>query len=222
MYHPPHFRTDDARTAATVMREHPFASLVTTDEEGLPFITHLPLHLVEEGEGAQGEAPRLRLLGHFARANALGQYLKARPRAVVSFLGPQAYMSPKVYPDLQRVPTWNYVALHATVQATLVHAEDHKDRLLKCLIADHEPAYANQWRSLAESYTTPMLAGIVGLELEVVSWQCKVKINQHRPEAREALLSAYAAGNEQERALAVWMQRLERAGQGGHAPADRD
>ena len=194
--------------AAAVMREHPFASLITADDAGLPFVTHLPLHLEAGGEG---RAPAWRLLGHFARANPQWQHLAARPRAVVSFLGPQAYMSPRVYPDLQRVPTWNYVALHATVQVTLVHAEDDKDRLLKCLIADHEAAYADQWRGLAESYTTAMLSGIVGLELDIVEWQCKVKINQHRPEAREALRAAYGAGNEQERALARWMDRLDAA-----------
>jgi transcriptional regulator len=120
-------------------------------------------------------------------------------------------MSPSVYADLERVPTWNYIALHATVQVTLVHAEDDKDRLLKCLIGDHEPAYAAQWRALAESYTTRMLSGIVGLELDVIDWQCAAKVNQHRPEAREAMLAAYRAGNDQERALAQWIERLPQA-----------
>ncbi|MEY4712684.1 MAG: hypothetical protein RIS88_2134 [Pseudomonadota bacterium] len=207
MYLPKHFRVTDTALAQTLIREQPLASLVTTDGAGLPFVTHLPLRLDRLEEGGT-----LHLLGHLARANPQWQHLQARPRAVVTFLGPQAYLSPKVYPDLQRVPTWNYVALHATVQATLVHAGDDKDRLLKCLIADHEPAYADQWRSLAESYTTAMLAGIVGLELAATEWQCAVKVNQHRPEARVALRAAYLAGNEQERALAAWMDRVAAPG----------
>ncbi len=203
MYVPPAFRVTDPGLLELVIREQPLASLVTTDASGLPFVSHLPLRLERAG---QGEA--MRLLGHLARANPQKQHLQTQPRAVVTFLGPQAYMSPSVYADLQRVPTWNYVALHATVQATLVHAADDKDRLLKCLIADHEPAYADQWRALAESYTTAMLANIVGLELAVTEWQCAVKVNQHRPEAREALLAAYRAGNDDERALAAWIGRI--------------
>ena len=53
-----------------------------------------------------------------------------------------------------------------------------------------------------------MLAGIVAFELEVTDWQCKLKINQHRPEAHASMKTAYAAGNENERALAQWMERL--------------
>ncbi len=206
MHLPPRFRVTDPALAATLIREQPLASLVTLDENGLPFITHLPLHLPPEADAA---APALqRLLGHLARGNPQWKHLQTQPRAVVTFLGPQAYMSPSVYADLERVPTWNYIALHATVQVTLVHAEDDKDRLLKCLIGDHEPAYATQWRALAESYTTRMLSGIVGLELDVIEWQCAAKVNQHRPEAREAMLAAYRAGNDQERALAQWIERL--------------
>ena len=52
------------------------------------------------------------------------------------------------------------------------------------------------------------LAGIVGFELRVTDLQCKIKLNQHRPEAHAAMRAAYAAGNERERALGEWMDRL--------------
>lgn len=205
MYLPPSFRCDEPALAAQVVRTHSLASLISIDDDGLPFVSHLPLHLEEGADG-------WRLLGHCARANAQWQHLKARPRAVVTFLGPQAYMSPSVYPDRQRVPTWNYLAVHCTVQARLVDSAQDKDRLLKCLIADHEPAYAEQWRSLDEGYTTRMLGAIVGLELEVLEWQCKIKINQHRPEALDAMRAAYRAGGEQGRALAQWLDRITQEG----------
>jgi transcriptional regulator len=53
-----------------------------------------------------------------------------------------------------------------------------------------------------------MLAGIVAFELQVTEWQCKVKINQHRPEAHARMRAMYAAGNENEQALAGWMDSL--------------
>jgi transcriptional regulator len=117
-------------------------------------------------------------------------------------------MSPKVYPDLARVPTWNYLAVHCTVQARLVEEPAAKDALLKKLIGDHEPAYAAQWRGLGEDFAHKMLAGIVAFELRVTGLQCKLKLNQHRPEAHAAMKAAYAAGDENERALAAWMDKL--------------
>lgn len=201
MYLPPQFTAKDPAIALELMRAHPFASLISNDEEGLPFVTHLPLHLLEEGDG-------LRLLGHCAKPNPHGRYLRDRPRAVVTFLGPHAYMTPRVYPDLTRVPTWSYLAVHATVEAVLREDFDDKDRLLKHLIHDHDPAYAEQWRGLAEDYQHKMMQGITAFELRVTQLQCKVKINQHRPEAHAGMLAAYEAGNPDERALAGWMRRL--------------
>ncbi len=201
MYMPPHFSAKDPQLAATLMREHPFASLVSVDDEGLPFITHLPLHLEERAEGPV-------LLGHCARPNPHWRYLASRPKAVATFLGPHAYLSPKVYPDLQRVPTWNYVAVHCTVQARLVEDPLAKDRLLKKLIGDHEPPYAEQWRGLPEDFAHKLLAGIVAFELQVLDLQCKIKLNQHRPESHAALKAGYLASGEQGRALAAWMDRI--------------
>jgi len=201
MYLPPQFKSEDRAHALALMRGHPLATLVSTDEEGWPYVTHLPLHIQERGD-------ELVLLGHVAKPNAHWRYLQARPGALAVFLGPHAYMSPSVYPDRQRVPTWSYLAVHCRVEATLVTDSEDKDRLLKQLIGDHEPAYAAQWRTLGEDYARKMLAGIVAFELRVTELQCKLKLNQHRPEAHAAMKAAYAAGNENERALAEWMDKL--------------
>lgn len=200
MYLPQQF--DKPEHACTIMHGHPFASLITTDDTGFPFVTHLPLKLEEEG------GQPVRLLGHCARGNPLARYLTKRPEALASFMGPQAYMSPKVYTDQQRVPTWTYLAVQARVQARLLEGEEAKDALLKQLISDHEPAYAAQWRSLPEDYTVKMLNAIQAFELRIVSLQCAVKLNQHRPEAHAAMHAAYAQGGEQEQALAGWMKKL--------------
>ena len=67
MYLPPRFRIADPALAAALIREQPLASLITLDESGLPFVTHLPLHRPPDADAA---APNLqRLLGHLARGN---------------------------------------------------------------------------------------------------------------------------------------------------------
>ena len=201
MYMPPQFNAKDRAHALALMRSHPFASLISTNEEGLPYVTHLPLHLEERGE-------QLVLLGHVAKPNQHWRYLQARPTAVVTFLGPHSYLSPRVYPDVARVPSWNYLAVHCTVQATLIEDPEGKDALLKTLIGDHEPSYAAQWRGLPREFQLKMLAGIVGFELKVIDFQCKLKLNQHRPEAFARMREIYAAGSEDDRALGEWMDRL--------------
>lgn len=209
MYLPPQFKAKERAHALALMRAFPLASLISTDDTGFPYVTHLPLHVEEgqEGVGENGHEAPFKLLGHVAKPNPHWRYLQARP-ALASFLGPHAYLSPKVYPDLARVPTWNYLTVQCKVRATLIEDPLAKDRLLKKLIGDHEPPYAEQWRGLGEEFAHKMLAGIVGFELEVTDVVCKLKLNQHRPESHAAMRAAYAQGGEAEQALGAWMDRL--------------
>lgn len=217
MYLPAHFKGEWTQHAVPLLRADPFASLISCDDKGLPFVTHLPLQLQDEISGQEGVNPVL--LGHVARGNPHWRLLQTRPQAVVTFLGAHAYLSPQVYPDLVRVPTWNYLAVHCTVEATLIDEHGAKDALLKKLIGEHEPAYAAQWRALSPDYQRMMLAAMVGFELRVTSFECKLKVNQHRPEAHEATVTMYAGGTEDQRTLADWMLRLkaEKASGGGSA-----
>jgi transcriptional regulator len=201
MYMPPQFNSTDPGVAAELMRDYAFASLISNDDDGQPFVSHLPLHAERIGDG-------FTIWGHCAKPNPHWRYLQARPKALAVFMGPHAYMSPKVYPDLARVPTWNYLSVHCAVEAKLIEDDAGKDSVLKKLIGDHEPGYAQQWIAQGEEYQRKMLAGIVGFELRVTTWQCKLKLNQHRKESHGAMRQAYASGNPDERALAQWMERL--------------
>ncbi len=205
MYLPQQFNSKNNSDAIDLMRQHPFASLISVDDASFPFVSHIPLHLEVRESG-------LVLWGHVAKPNPHWRYLSKRPQALVTFLGPHAYLSPRVYPDLTRVPTWNYLAVHCKVSARLVEDPMEKDDLLKMLIGEHEPAYAAQWRSLGEDYQLKMLAGIVGFELTISEVQCKLKLNQHRPEATETTKALYACGGENEQSLVRWMDRLGMTG----------
>ena len=208
MYLPRHFDSSDRSIAVDIIRTHALADLISTDDDGFPFVSPLPLHLEERGDA-------LVLHGHCARPNPHWRYLQSRPQALVTFKGPQAYLSPQVYPDLVRVPTWHYIAVHCQVQARLLEAPPAKDQLLKKLIRDHEPAYEAQWRGLQPDYQERMLGGIVAFELEVQQLRCKVKLNQHRPEAFARMREIYATQGDNGRALVRWMDRL---GMGVAAP----
>jgi transcriptional regulator len=205
MYIPTQFKNDDVTLAIELMRKHSFAALITNDDDGQPFVTYLPLHVdLRERDGR----PWPCLLGHVARATPHWKYLRERGTGVVSYLGPHAYMSPSVYPDRMRVPTWNYLAVQCQVRARLLDERADMEGLLDKLIEDNEPTYLAQWRSLGEDYRSKMLTMIVGFELEVTGLECKLKLNQHRPESHAAMRRTLAGGNEAERELLGWMDRL--------------
>ncbi len=205
LYVPPAFRV--SAPAWELVREHPLLQLVTVDEQHAPQFSWVPMHLEQIPQA--GPPPVAgRLLGHLAKANPQVQTLARQPVATAICMGPQAYMPTTVYPDVQRVPTWNYLVVSLTLRAHVLEGHAAKDALLKHLIADHQPAYADQWRSLPSDFTERMLNAIVAYDFEVLDVQAKFKLNQHRPEAHPAMHAHYANGNEQEQALAQWMQRL--------------
>jgi transcriptional regulator len=204
MYLPKQFDHRDPQVTCRLVREHPLATLISTDEQGAPCLSHVPLKLEQTGSDGMPSV----MLGHLARANPQVQHLTQRPQVVLSFLGPHAFMSTRVYPDVQRVPTWNYLSVQMHAQVKVLDGEQAKDAMLKQLIADHDPTYAAQWRSLPDTYTQGMLAGIVAFELHVLDVKTKVKLNQHRPESHLAMHQMYSQGGPRERELAQWMQDL--------------
>ena len=201
MYLPSQFDSKDTALAQQLMRDYPLATVITTDDDGFPVASHLPLHLKCD------EQP-WRLESHCARANPQWKHLQARGHALVSFMGPQTYMTPRVYPDLARVPTWLYLAVQCKVQARLIDEPVLKDGVLKKLINDHDPAYVAQWIGLGEDYQHKMLKGIVAFELTITSLQCAIKVNQHRPEAHASMHTLFKDGDANQRTIAQWMTRL--------------
>ena len=201
MYLPKHFESPDRALTLEVMRTHNFATLTSVDAQGAPFVTHLPVALTEEGD-------QVVLHFHVAKANPHAAMLREKRASMVAFLGPHAYMSPSVYADLKRVPTWNYIAVHAYGEPVELATNEAKDALLKSLIAIHEPAYADQWRALDEKYQTMMMSAICAYRMTVTQLEGKFKLNQHREEARSSMKAMYRDGTPDERALVAWMERL--------------
>ena len=202
MYVPSFNRIEDRALLIEAMRAWSFAVIFGLDEHGSPIATHLPLVIHDQGEHGIIE-------GHFARANPHWKSLAGHETLVV-FSGPHSYVSPSLYANPQSVPTWNYIAVHATGTAELIEDNVGKDSLLRNLIAAHEPAYAQQWDSLPESYHASMLKNIVGFRIPITRIDGKFKLSQNRPDAdRENIFRAHAAGSPDEQALAAWMRRLQ-------------
>ena len=202
MYIPSFNRVDDPAILLAAMRTYSFAILFGPDANGDPVATHLPLVIQQEG-------PHGTIEGHFARANPHWQSL-AGQKTLVVFPGPHSYVSPSLYASKQSVPTWNYIAIHATGTLQLVEDEAGKESLLRNLIAATEPAFLDQWHTQTGQYRSSMLKNITGFRIPIDKLEGKFKLSQNRPDPdRASILAAQAAGSPDEQALAAWMQRFE-------------
>jgi len=172
VYIPEHFRVHDHSDAIAFMRANPFAILISSTDQG-PFATHLPVFIQQEGD-------RLVIRGHVAKANPHWRHLEQNPACMTIFHGPHAYVSASNYTTRENVPTWNYGAVHVYGNARTFASPEDLQGVLHQLIGTFEPAYAEQWGSLSETYRERMLSHIVGLEVAVTKIEAKFKLSQNR------------------------------------------
>lgn len=202
MYIPESFAQNDKALLIEMMGAHSFALLISTQESGEPFVTHLPFVVRED-------ADRLIIEGHMARANPHWQYLEKNARALIVFSGPHAYVSPSLYESKENVPTWNYITVHAYGQVKLAHEMSGKYGAQARLINTLEPAYKQQFDELRPAYLYGRMSAIVAFEFSVERLEGKFKLSQNRPLVdRQNVATAFANGNDEQRAVARWMQRL--------------
>jgi transcriptional regulator len=175
MYVPKHNRQEDASALLAYMRAYSFAALATSGSAGLT-ATHLPF-VIEE------QAGRITLLAHMARANPQWRDFAGGGDALVIFMQPHAYVSPRLYDSRQNVPTWNYVAVHAYGRPLLIEERTAKLELQKKLIAQHDAGYLEQMAQLPESYIDAKLAAIVSFSIEVMRIDARYKLSQDKNSA---------------------------------------
>ena len=182
----------DAR-AALRGHDHP-------DDAGAPFATHLPF-LVDDARG-----PRGTLRGHVARANPHWRYVAAGRPTLVVFSGAHAYVSPSWYANHPAVPTWNYVAVHATGTGALVEDPARVRTLLTDLVRVYEGAerpVAWSLESLPADYVDGMQRGIVAFEIPIATLEGKAKLSQNRSAEDQARTREALAATDDPLARAV-------------------
>ena len=200
MYVPRHNQLEDRAALLAYMRAYPFAALASAGPGGL-MATHLPFVIEEQGG-------RLTLFAHMARANPQWRDFAAGADALVIFMQPHAYVSPRLYDSRQNVPTWNYVAVHAYGRPVLIEARAAKLELQQKLIRAHDAGYLEQLAELPESYVDAKLAAIVSFFLVATRIDARYKLSQDKnPAERERIARELEASGD---SLAAETARLMR------------
>jgi transcriptional regulator len=201
MYIPPEYLTTDTAEIVAFMQQYSFATMITAPDS-LPMATHLPF-MVRKNEGN-----KIVLTAHLAKANPQVQTLENHAILVI-FSEPHAYISPSNYGKQLNVPTWNYVAVHASGRAKLIADEAAVLQVLEATINTYEAAYQAQWQSLPEHYKRGLMKDLVAFEIEVTSIQANKKLSQDKPLADQQRIIASLAQSphSNERAVSDYMQQ---------------
>ena len=171
MYTPPYNRLEDRAELLAFMRANDFPILVT-GTGGAVHATHLPVVVHDRGE-------RFVLDMHMAKNNPQWQEF-FEDEVLVIFSGPHAYISPRWYEEQERVPTWNYAAVHAYGVPRIVSSPEEKHRNQRRLVEQLDPQWLPRFDALSPEYVGKMIAGIVNFEIEVTRIDARWKLSQNR------------------------------------------
>ena len=168
-YPPKHHQTNDQQKMITVMKQYPFAMLVSVlKEESL--ITHIPI-IYNDKTG--------KLVAHIDKYNPQVASLKEDATVTVVFRGPDTYISPSVYTTKQ-LPTWNYIIVHIKGTVSLINdSEEAKDTM----VAMTEFLEGKEQNFVLEKDNRGMrnsINYIQAFEINITHWEGKFKLSQDK------------------------------------------
>ena len=181
MYSPPYNQVEDRAEVLEFMRANNFAVVVTATG-GEPRASHLPVLVEERGDG-------LVIVAHMAKNNPQWEAF-FDDEVLVVFHGAHAYVSPRWYAEKERVPTWNYAAVHAYGKVRAFHDAEAKRAAVAKLVVHHDPQWQPEFEKLSAAYMEGMLNGIVAFEIPVERIETRWKLSQNRGRQEMELIAA--------------------------------
>lgn len=180
MHIPKIFQKNDHGQIEKLIREYPFATLVTHSDSGVD-ANHLPVIFTEV-------SGKKIIQAHIAKVNPLWKEVSDGSEVLLIFNGPNCYVSPNYYPTKKEtgkaVPTWNYVVAH--VRGVMSYKQDKVwlKQMIDNLTSQHEANQEIPWATsdAPQDYIQRMLSAIVGLEIEITSITSQWKLSQNQPE----------------------------------------
>ena len=200
----PSFVLADPEEIARVIRENPWATIVSNTSDGL-VASHYPV-LIDETRD------ELSLVTHVGRPD---EQLHELGRHEVLFIiqGPHGYISPGWYDAKPAVPTWNFIVVHLSGVPEILSDEENLEVLAS--LVDHfedrmpEPRRMNGTPENTE-YAARISSGTVGIRLTPTRIVAKSKMSQNRPQETVDRIIAELEGDGpySSEALAAEMRRV--------------
>jgi transcriptional regulator len=178
--HTPSFLLTDETEVKRLIRENPWATIVSNTANGL-VASHYPVVLEEHEAG-------ISIVSHVGRPDEQLHEL-GRHEVLVVIQGPHGYISPGWYPPDQRIPTWNHVTAHLYGVPEIL-SDDENLRVLNDLVAHFEQRMPQPVLLDTEPDAARIAKGTVGLRLRVTRFDARAKLSQNKaPEVVERIIT---------------------------------
>jgi transcriptional regulator len=182
MRYTPQFLLTDENEVRRLIRENPWATIVSNATSGL-VASHYPV-ILEENE------PGISIVSHVGRpderAHELGEH-----EVLVIIAGAHGYISPGWYENTEFVPTWNHATAHLYGVPEIL-SDDENFRVLGRLV-DHFEAKMPTPVALTidEEAARHLATGTVGIRIRVTRFDARLKLSQNKsPEVLARIIEA--------------------------------
>ncbi len=195
----PFHQDDDPETVRELIREFPWAIIVST-HDGAMVASHYPVLLDED-------SAELAVVTHVGRPDDKNHRLDGS-EVLLIIQGRHGYISPSWYaPGTTPAPTWNFSVVHAYGVPEIVDPEENF-RVLTRLVA-HFEQHVDDPMYLDPELGRPLSRGTVGLRIPITRYQTQIKMSLDKdPVSRQNVIDHLRApGHYQDPALADDMER---------------
>ncbi|EER31202.1 conserved hypothetical protein [Candida tropicalis MYA-3404] len=179
MYIPKKYLDEDWEQVEYLIKNYPLATLVTTDKDGTIIANHIPFFLNEDKETGKKY-----LIAHISKTNHQIPTLIDSNNVLVIFQSVDSYITPNHYPGKQQthkfVPTWDFASVHINGKSKIIDDFEFVRNQLNKLTNQQEDGKIDSWKvsDAPEGYLKIMQKAITGLQIEILSTQCKYKFEQ--------------------------------------------
>jgi len=179
--HNPHHFVDDPEVVRRLIRENPWAILVSYHGDQL-VASHYPVLLDEDCD-------ELAVFTHVGRPDdRLHGFGEQEIMLIVQ--GVHGYISPSWYaPGATRAPTWNFATAHCYGVPQVLDDETNLCTLAR--LVQHFERHVSEPALLDPEWAAPVAKGTVGMRLPITRFQCKVKMSQDKdPQTQRRVIDA--------------------------------
>jgi transcriptional regulator len=197
----PAFADEDPAVVRELIRENPWAILVSEGNGGGPVASHCPILLDEEAAG-------LAVLTHLGKPDDQLHGLGARELLLI-VQGRHGYVSPSWYPPGPgRVPTWNFSVAHCYGVPEILGEAENLAVLTR--LVEHFEREVEAPALLDPESGAKIATGTVGIRLPISRFVCKRKLSQNKDDVtrRKVIAALREPGPHSHPGLAADMERV--------------
>lgn len=193
-----------------LVRENPFAAVVSALPGKVPVASHVPL-ILPPGVDPDASLEGTVLLGHMGRANPQWEHFREPTPILLVFSSSHGYVSPGVYDFTPAAPTLDYATVHLSGDVELIETREDTMDVVLATVAALEGQRPTPWDPTGSSELHErIIGGVVAFQVRITEQRSMFKLSQDMSDhVRGAVRNDFAEGSHRHPQLVTLMDRLE-------------